>query len=164
MFTILAVGEDFELLKTRAEVLRKTGANVVCSSGTAAMKFISEWEFDLIVLCHSVRQGEAAKIVEAAHSQGSKTLVLQMVSSTVAERQYAGIDAKAFVDPGCLIRSATELLNQQVRHAGVDVVRKEQFNSPPIRKRPQSFPADIAARMALMARLADQGRTVRKRV
>ena len=75
MMTILTIGEDSLLLKTRAEVLSKSGSNVVCSNSASALKFIEEWEFDLVVLCHSVGRAEAMQITDAAHHQGSKTLV-----------------------------------------------------------------------------------------
>ena len=157
MVTILSVGEDFDLLKTRAEVLRRTGANVVCSTGAAALKFIAEWEFDLIVLCHSVQQRDALPITEAAHANGSKTLVLSLVSETAGmsqEQQYAGVncDAKAFVEPDCLIRSVSELLNRQTRYGPAQIFADRQSKSHPRRKRPESCPADIAARKALLVR------------
>lgn len=115
MLTILAISEDFQLLKTRAEVLRETGANIVCSTGAAALKFIAEWEFSLIVLCHSVSYRDAVQITEAAHGHGSKTMVLLLVSDAVREQPYdrIGFDAKSTGEPACLIRSATELLNRQ---------------------------------------------------
>lgn len=157
MVTILSVGEDFDLLKTRAEVLRRTGANVLCSPGATALKYIAEWEFDLIVLCHSVRQRDALPITEAAHAHGSKTLVLSLVSDTSEtsqEQQYAGVncDAKAFVEPDCLIRSVSELLNRQTRYGSAQILADRQSKSNPRRKRPESCPADIAARKALIAR------------
>jgi PleD family two-component response regulator len=158
LLTILAVGEDNGLLKTRAEVLRKTGANVLCSSGTAAFKYITEWEFDLIVLCHSVPQQDAERISEAAHRKGSKTLVLLLVSDRVHEQDYDGIglDGRSFVEPDCLIRSASELLARQTRRRPVEMpqVRKapspsaRKVTSPLARKKP-SCPADIAARRVL---------------
>lgn len=154
MVTILSVGEDFDLLKTRAEVLRRTGANVLCSTGATALKFIAEWEFDLIVLCHSVRQRDALPITEAAHAHGSKTLVLSLVSETSQEQRYAGVncDAKAFVEPDCLIRSVSELLNRQTRYGSAQIFADRQSKSNPRRKRPEGCPADIAARKALIAR------------
>jgi CheY-like chemotaxis protein len=151
MLTILAVGDDFDLLMTRAEILRQTGANVLCSSGVAALKFIAEWEFDLVVLGHSVRQQDAERISEAAHRQGSKTLVLLLVSDRMREREYDGIrlDARSFPDPDCLIRSAVELLERQVS-APSDMNPKSQKSSSPPRKRPASYPADISIRRTLV--------------
>lgn len=152
MLTILAVGEDFDLLKTRADVLRKTGANVLCSSEAAALKFITEWEFDLVVLGHSVRKEVAQRITDAAHRQGSKTLVLLLVSDRVREQQYDGItlDGRSFVESDCLIRSAVDLLGRQGRRSAAEMPSERRSVSPPARKRPASYPADIANRRALI--------------
>jgi CheY-like chemotaxis protein len=151
MLTILAVGEDFDLLGTRAEVLRKTGANVVCSTGAAALKFIAEWEFDLVVLGHSVRQQDAERISAAAHHQGSKTLVLLLVSDPIREREYDNIDldAKSFVDPDYLLRSAVTLLGRQ-KVRPYDAAPRTQTISSPAQKKPASYPADISVRRALI--------------
>ena len=154
MLTILAVGEDFDLLKTRADVLRKTGANVLCCCAASALKFIAEWEFDLVALCHSVRQRDAEQITEAAHDRGSKTLVLLLVSDHVREQEYEGIslDAKSFVEPNCLIRSAAELLSRQGRQRPVEKTLQEKKIIPAlVKKRPASYPAEVASRRALIA-------------
>lgn len=156
MLTILAVGEDYDLLQTRAEVLRQTGANVLCSSGAAALKYLAEWEFDLVVLGHSVQQWDAERISVAAHRQGSKTLVLLAISNLTQEYDYDGIviDGKSFVDePGCLVRSATQLLKRQqnVRPSGKPLKTPTKL-SPQIKKRPASLPSDISARRAQLIR------------
>jgi len=152
--TILAVGEDFELLKTRAEVLRETGATVFCSNSRAALKFIDEWEFDLIVLCHSLRESDAAMITEAAHRGGSKTLVLLVISDSLDDRRWAELnsDAESLVEPGCLVGSANKLLKRQVKASVPEVAGTEPANRGRGRKRPQSFPAETAARKAYSAR------------
>ena len=152
MRTILAVGEDVDLLRTRAEILRKTGANVLCSSGAAALKFIAEWEFDLVVLGHSVRQQDAERISEAAHRQGSKTLVLLLVSDRMREREYDGInlDARSFVDPACLIRSANGLLELQQGRRRPEAPPLAGTTAPVSKKKPASYPADISVRRALI--------------
>jgi DNA-binding NtrC family response regulator len=161
LLTILAVGEDTGLLKTRAEVLRKTGANVLCSSGAAALKYITEWEFDLIVLGHSVSQMNAERISEAAHRKGSKTLVMLLVSDRVGEQEYDGIslDGRSFVEPDCLIRSASDLLARKTTRVPVEMSSVSRIKFPLagrkpanllVRKKPESYPADIAARRALL--------------
>ncbi len=150
--TILAVGEDAQLLKTRAEVLRETGANVLCSRGASALTFINEWEFDLIVLCHSVEERHAKQIAETANKEGSKTLTLLLVSEVMRDKQYDGIefDARTFVDPDCLIRSVDELLNRHERHGAAQMLQDRQIKLLTDRKRPTNYPADIAARRAFL--------------
>jgi DNA-binding response OmpR family regulator len=161
LLTILAIGEDVDLLGTRANVLRKTGANVLCSSGAAALKYIAEWEFDLVVLCHSMRQRDVERITEAAHHQGSKTLVLLMVSDRMREPEFAGVDldARSFVEPDCLIRSAIELLGRHNGHPPSRIM-EEKLNvttfSSFSRKKPANYPAEMRARKALVAILENR--------
>jgi DNA-binding response OmpR family regulator len=152
LLTILAIGEDADLLGTRADILRKTGANVLCSTGAAALKYIAEWEFDLVVLCHSVRQRDVERITEAAHRQGSKTLVLLMVSDGMREPEFAGIDldARSFVEPDCLIRSAVELLGRHKGYPSMKMMEEKSSVTSPPRKRPANYPAEIRARKALV--------------
>ena len=151
MLTILAVGEDTGLLKTRAEVLRRTGANVLCCSGAAALKYITEWEFDLIVLGLTVRQQDADQISEAAHRNGAKTLVLLLITDKVREEEYksVNIDAKSFAEPGCLVRSATELLAGRGGRRLVHMPSVKPTASHLTGKKPASEPAEIAARQSL---------------
>jgi CheY-like chemotaxis protein len=152
MLTILAVGEDSQLLRSRAGVLRRSGANVVCSTGAAALKLIADWEFNLIVLCHSVTTSDAAQITTAAHSTGSKTLVLLLVAEAVREQSYEGIhfDDRSFIEPDCLIRSATELLNRHTKHGPPQKPSAVKVTLPSFTK-PASVPAEIATRKAIVA-------------
>ena len=158
MLTILAVGEDFDLLKTRAEILRRTGANVLCSSGAAAMKFIDEWEFDVIVLGHSVGEQDAIRITEATHWPGSKTLVLLLVAGETQEPAFEGlnVDSRSFVEPACLLRSVAQLLERQQGPRPSEAVFKRPTNSPLFKKKPASLPADITLRQRQITQL--QGR------
>jgi CheY-like chemotaxis protein len=152
LLTILAVGEDASLLRTRAHVLQKTGANVLCSSGASAVKFIREWEFDLIILCHSVRHQNAERITELAHRRGSKTMVMLLVPDELKRQEYVGIhvDAISFVEPGCLIRSVSDLLDR----------RKEEIAGRPIsphaQKKPSSNSADTEARRSRVNRFENR--------
>jgi hypothetical protein len=160
LLTILAVGEDFELLKTRAEVLRKTGANVLCSCGAAAMKFMSEWEFDLVVIGHSVRPLYAQRITELAHRKGSKTQVLLLMPEGGRDHELDGVhaDARSPIAPGTMVQSASALLARHQRPRSTHPAPatwtlpvRRNAAQPPARKKPESFPADITARRALIA-------------
>jgi hypothetical protein len=158
LLTILAVGEDFDLLRTRAEILSKTGANVLCSTGAAALKFIAEWEFDLVVLGHSVSQQNAQRISEAAHRKGSKTLVLLLVLDRLQEQAYDGInlDARSFVEPGCLIRNTFALLERQRSPHSPPSALKVPANQFLAKKKPETYPADISVRRAQISQFKDR--------
>jgi hypothetical protein len=147
MLTILSVGEDLSLLRTRAELLRKTGANVLSSTGLAADRFIAEWEFDAIVLCHSVRDEDARRIAKAARGRSVLTRILLLSPDRPPAVETADAVLNAAFDPGGLLRSVTQLLN--ARKSG-PVDRPAQFD--PGKKRPSSYPADIRAREAIVAR------------
>jgi DNA-binding NtrC family response regulator len=145
MLTLLAVGEDFDLLKTRAEVLRRTGANVVCCDAASALKLIDEWEFDLVVLCHSVGQLGALHITESAHLRSSKTLVLRLIANeTLAQAFNEKIyDAVSDVEPSRLLQMSADLLTRPPRPKGQTSARTQK-------KKPANYPADIAARQMLI--------------
>jgi CheY-like chemotaxis protein len=151
LLTILAIGEDPNLLKTRAEVLRKTGANVVCSRGANALTFMGKWEFDLIVLCHSIEARRANEIAKTAHKHGSRTLVMLLVSDAASEKKYDGIevDAGISVEPDVLVHSTTEMLKKRTKPGLVRLPVNR--SKPPKRKMPASCPADIAEQRVLRA-------------
>jgi DNA-binding NarL/FixJ family response regulator len=114
MNTILLVGEDAMLLQTRAAVLAKTGAEVVCCAPNAALTMQADRECDLVVLCHSVAEALSLALAETIHARWPKTKVLQVVS----RREWDSVDAKAAVDaissaePERLIQQTTKLLKR----------------------------------------------------
>jgi hypothetical protein len=122
------------------------------------VKFIAEWEFDLVVLGHSVRQQDAKRITESAHCQGSKTRVLLLVSDRIREHEFDGIgfDGRSFVEPDCLIRNVSELLDRHEERRPMGMHLKKPTLTPLTRKKPASYPADIAARRALIAQLENR--------
>lgn len=114
MLTILSVGEDSHLLRTRAEVLRRTGADVLSSTGAAADRFILQWEFDVIVLCHSMQERDVKRIAQAAQARSAKTRILLISPDGFSTVEIANIvRVAATFDPGGLLRSVSELLNPE---------------------------------------------------
>lgn len=109
---ILLVGEDVRLLETRAEVLKKTGADVVYCIGSKVFKVIASELPNLIVLCHSLTEQEAEAIADEVHACCPKTRVLLVVSQVVEEKHYQGpkFDGTSRSEPSRLIQRATELL------------------------------------------------------
>ena len=147
MLTILAVGEDVHLLRSRAAILRKTGGTVVCCSAAESFQLIAEQEFGLIVLCHSVHPADAARITDAAHRPGAQTMVLLLVADRLVEREYSGIqfDSRAFVEPACLLRASTELLRRH-RGSSTGVTADEGNMAQSGRKKLGNYPSEIAMR------------------
>jgi CheY-like chemotaxis protein len=114
MRTILLVGQDSRLLSTRAAVLKKTGAEVFCCGTSEALKFVELEPVDLIVLCHSLFEADAERVVERAQRRSPKPKVMFVVSDVDQEKQYGDTrsDAKILPDPKGLIERAVELLQE----------------------------------------------------
>jgi response regulator RpfG family c-di-GMP phosphodiesterase len=114
MATVLLVGEDEMLLKTRAAVLGKIGVEIICSNTACALAVQAAHECELVVLCHSVREGDCAAITEALHERWPKTRVLLIIP----QREWGSVQARAVVDsitssePERLIGRTAELLRR----------------------------------------------------
>lgn len=109
---ILLVGQDVSLLETRAEVLKKTGADVVYCIGSKVLDVLASELPNLVVLCHSLTEQEAEAIADKVHACSPKTRVLLVVSQVFEEKQYLGakFDATSLPGPLRLIQRAGELL------------------------------------------------------
>lgn len=125
---ILLVGQDFRLLATRAAVLAKTDASVVCCNALEAMKILENESFELIVLCHSLAEKQASEITDAVHHRWPKTRILMVVSNIAQERLYRGVefDATSSPDPNRLVHRTAELLEGLPHHRLEESIRVEQ--------------------------------------
>jgi hypothetical protein len=114
MPSVLCVGGDAELLETRAAVLRDTGSEVQCTLSSLALAVIESRSFDLVVLCHSVRQDEAKQFYEAAHRRLATTQVLRLnrVRGWLAGSDCKSSDREVNTDPATVVRAAAELLGK----------------------------------------------------
>jgi DNA-binding response OmpR family regulator len=116
MSKILLVGNDFRLLTTRAAVLAKTKASVVCCNAIQASSHVRLGEsFDLVVLCHSLTRKQAAEVAEMAHQKLSGTKILMVNSNLSWDQPQNGVPLDEVIpaDPDGLVRRASELLLQQ---------------------------------------------------
>ncbi len=118
MFSILCIGEDVELLKSRKDLLRTTGSEVQCSRSDESLATLEQRQFDLVVVCHSVRCGEAEQIYEAAHRNNEATVVLRLLPFWVGDQSNFknSFDAVANVEPAALVRTADSLLHRHAKH------------------------------------------------
>ena len=112
MSKILLVGQDFRLLATRAAVLEKTHASVVCCNMMEALTILDSESFDVVVLCHSLSEAQVSEVADAVHRRWPRTRVLMVVSDVSQERHYRGVefDATSSAEPKRLIRRTSELL------------------------------------------------------
>jgi len=99
MLTILLVGLDDSLLKTRGLVLRQLATNVIKAAPDKALGLLEAQRFDLVVLCHTITVQQSKAIISVAHAAIPKIPVVQVLGTPFAET-YDGVDADATVDRG----------------------------------------------------------------
>jgi DNA-binding response OmpR family regulator len=112
---ILLVGEDMQLLDTRAAVLRNTGAEVECLRSAQVPESAGLQAFDLIILCHTLGEPEARTIADAAERLNHPPFILLLNSLSGPRQERSGIrfDAIAEAAPEVLVRTANELLSRR---------------------------------------------------
>ena len=109
---ILCIGEDLQLLETRAAVLRKVGAEVKWANSFDALRFAEPQACDLIVLCHTVKDADAERISALARRRRPPSLILQLTPLAACRHNRPGVfcDAIADATPDALIPTVSELL------------------------------------------------------
>jgi len=108
---ILLIGEYRSLLKSSAEVLRKTNSEVSYCTPFAIAEYWTS-QFDLIVICHTVAAAEAKSLAADARLRWPGIRVLQIARFDLGT---AGIPSHADAatvsgKPGDLLATTMELL------------------------------------------------------
>jgi hypothetical protein len=100
------------LLRTRAAVLSKIGAEIVCSNSASALAVQADRECDVVVLCHSLREEVCAALAESLHEHWPKTRVLLVVTEREwgTADEWAAVDGTSSTEPDRLICRTAELL------------------------------------------------------
>lgn len=88
MSRILLAGEDLHLLETRAAVLARTGASVLWGTSQKAELLLTSECFDLLVLCHTLSDGQREKLTALAQQRWPMTTPLQLVTQGWEERTF----------------------------------------------------------------------------
>jgi len=84
MENILLVGEDSDLMRTRAAVLSRSGACVACCNTFDLDARPWDEAFDLVVLCHTVKPGvQRSVIVADVYRRWPRARVLQVLTGYV---------------------------------------------------------------------------------
>lgn len=118
---ILSVGDDLDLLSTRTELLRLTGAQVVKCRGRDAAGVLEKEKFDLVVLCHTLPEHDAAKVVRMtgrdAAGVGTRTKVLQTTPFGAASwaKYKLEVDEVVPAVPELLVQRAASLLGVRMQ-------------------------------------------------
>ena len=110
---ILLVGHDIRLLNTRTAVLKKTGDVSYCA-GSQAVSRVETERPDLVVLCHSLLEGEVEEIADVVRECCKPTKVLMILSGRGAEFpiQDEKFDAMCLSHPERLILCVSELVGR----------------------------------------------------
>ena len=125
---IVLAGQDIHLLETRAEVLKRTGADVVYCTGAKALSVVTAARPDLLVLCHTLAHEEAEAIAARVYVCSPGTRVLLVVSQVIADRPYedAKFDATSLPEPARLVARTTELLRGLPHYRVREITRDGQ--------------------------------------
>jgi hypothetical protein len=109
---ILLAGRDVRLMTTRAAVLKKISGNVSHCMGSQVISKIRGERPDLVVLCHSLLEGEAEAIADEIHKSYKTTKVLMTLSEvgTAFPLKDEKFDAMCLSRPERLIACVNELV------------------------------------------------------
>ncbi len=118
MRSILAVGSDEGLLRTRVAVLQRTRADVTHANPEIALRILVTTPFDLVVLCHSVSLGDTVRIADAAH-RWVDVYALQLTTGALWSLDYDGVsvDGLCESEPTKLVERVMKLLSKQADQA-----------------------------------------------
>lgn len=111
MLKIFLAGNDSRLLATRAAVLARTGASVAYGDARETLDTLDREAFDLVVLCHSLRESDVVMIVDKARkdsqckdSDGGGQSKRDELPRQMRRRLHAGADGVAGADEGVASR------------------------------------------------------------
>jgi DNA-binding NtrC family response regulator len=109
---ILAIGEDFALLATRAAVLARTDASVTCCNSAEFATQLDRERFDLVILCYSLADSVRQAISADVHHRWPQARLLLVTAEPFpVSFSTSDVDAvTASMQPAQLIRAATSLL------------------------------------------------------
>jgi len=130
--SILCVGEDPELLKTRAMLLQTLSAEVKWTTSISeALDDVSHQKFDLIVLCHTLEDSDAVAISDAIRMRPSPPILLWISKYLGFKDERAKIlcDAIVDADPASLTDCVRALLLR--RSAQAKYPRSESTSRDP---------------------------------
>jgi hypothetical protein len=109
---VLLAGHDIDLLSTRTAVLKRACTDVSYCMGSQAVCRVKAERPDLVVLCHSLLEGEAEAIADEIRMSCKTTKVLMVLSELGPEfpLQDGKFDAMCLSRPERLIACVRELV------------------------------------------------------
>jgi hypothetical protein len=120
MPTLLLIGEDNLLLHTRAAVLRTLSVQTTAINPLKLSGLPGEPNFDLVILCHSMKARVAAAAASLVRSRWPNALLLRISSAKIWEAPDAPVpaDAICYPEPEQLISCTAKLLHIPPQHHG----------------------------------------------
>lgn len=110
---ILNVGRDPSLLDTRGMVLRSAGYLVESSASLAdAVRRFTANDFDLVILCHSLREEERLGLMHVIREVGSSIPVISVDSNWEPHPRRNSSDSSTESDPASLLSHICEVLQR----------------------------------------------------
>jgi CheY-like chemotaxis protein len=110
--SILAVGQDPVLLKTRSQVLRAEGFTVVpILSLNKAIDYVLEGDFDLILLCHSIPVHIRERLVQRIREHTSSTPIVTVAAYSAQVDPFADVTVEN--DPEHLVADLHRVLQEK---------------------------------------------------
>lgn len=112
MPSILLVGADQNLLRTRAALLHKTGSHTICATPNSALTMQNEHRCEVVVLCHTLSDAVGLALLRLIRERWPSTRILQLLPHrNWGTRSAAALaDAVSYVEPERLIMRTNELL------------------------------------------------------
>lgn len=119
---LLAIGTDPVLLMTRGEVLKQEGYSVTTAHGLVLLtQPFDPFDFDLIILCHTLSEDERRTIAAFVRQQSPFTPIMAVSPLDAQRFDYA--DLTVANDPARMLEGIRQMLAatprvRQVRRAG----------------------------------------------
>jgi DNA-binding NtrC family response regulator len=109
---ILVVGRDSMLLRTRQWILQEHFHVEIAGNETAVATLLLKENFDLVILCHSLKTEECRAIVELVRARASRAKILALDSGGVQCGASLPDDRLDYAEgPNALLSKAVEMVH-----------------------------------------------------
>jgi hypothetical protein len=114
--SVLIVSRDEMLLRTRTMIFGAFFHAEAAGRPLEAAAHLKASDFDLVVLCHSLRDDECERLAQLAHHRAhpAKTLGLKAVTELGQKRPWADDEIGVDAGPYGLLAKAAEMLDYRI--------------------------------------------------
>jgi DNA-binding response OmpR family regulator len=108
---LLSVGADPELMKIRSLILLNAGYAVRdATSVRQALKVFEAGDFDLVLICHSIREQERLQLIEAIRVTSSSAKIIVIRQTTANSAVLADETVHSLDGPEALLNAVAHTL------------------------------------------------------